>query len=270
MEYNDPDIQLYRRSMGYPFNPEAVQHAVNNGMAGPRRTYEEPKYKWPEYDGTDSSTLLGGYDLHPEQTVSRYEEAIAKDFPSYADVEMETLDSIIGGDEIAPEILEDPAAIKSLLDAANEEIAELELLFQESRLTKADFDPNLIKVLSAIESAEADTNDHLKDEHPKWTGAIDAWLKTDGRDQVGDEDEKAMALLSFYEDLTADVATERAGYEEERSYGEQTDQNTAHQRELTAGIAYYDGLLEVCNHRRFLALAGVEKDKLQRLYRLAA
>lgn len=264
-EFHDPDIQLYRRSMGLSYNEAAVRRAVNNGMAGERRSPQAPTHVWPEYDGTDDFGRIGAYNHRPVETVQRAEERVAREFPEYSPYEL-----VARAGEVTTDILVDAEAVEDLLGTTEKEIAYLEQLFAESRLTMSDINPLLLTIVDSVNDAESDINAQLRKEHPNWTAAMDAWLEQDGRETSATEEDQPTALLGFYEDLTADVAAEKTTYEQELGMWLQAGQNEERQKELAEGLAYYEGMLEVCNHRRILALTGVEKDRLQRLYRLAA
>lgn len=299
-EYNDPVIQLYRRGMGLPSNPDAVSRAIAAGYGGPKRAYAEPTHQWPNYDGTDDFGHKGSTVLHLTSYVDTAEARVAVDYPTYGDVVQERHDSLIGGDDVELELLEDTATVESFLKAAAEEIAELEHLYEESRLTKADFDPNLVKVVAAIETVESSLFGNLADEHPKWTNAIEDWVAADERfheiaaseanprvKQATDRSEsaeevesadkaeakasdEAAELLSLYEDLAADLANERRTFEDELVALVAADKDHERQAELAEGLEYYDGLAKVCEHSRLFALARVDLAAIQRLYGLAA
>ncbi len=235
MEYIDPVIQLDRRSRGLTYDQDAVERAYGSGLGGGSRTELTGISSFSEYDGSDTLGLRGEYQPHPE-------------------------------------VVTDPETMLEWLTIAGKRVTELEQLHEQSELTKADFDLELIELIETIAHAEHDMNDKLRDEHPKWTSAVDAWLEQDESEKDTSTGDQFVKRVTFFEDLVADIETEKTGYEKELTYWTRMlqNENPAHRNELAEGLEYYEGLLEVCNHRRIEALAAMNREAFQRLYALAA
>lgn len=230
MEHSDPVIQLDRRSRGLAYNRVAVENAHNNGLGVGRSMLDSRISEFPNYDGTDTFDQRSEY-------------------------------------QPKPEVVTDPDTMLEWLTIAGEKVTDLEALLEQGRLTKADFDPELVTIVETIVIAEQDKNHELNDEHPEWTQAIDSWFSRDiASYKQGDIAED----VAFYEDLVADISSEMSSYEQELYYWTQFNENQPRREELASGLEYYEGLLEVSNHRRIAALATMSQEALERLYALAA
>ncbi|MBP7775407.1 MAG: hypothetical protein KA069_02285 [Candidatus Saccharimonas sp.] len=244
----DIENALYQRTMGYPYDEDVYLRAVSNGLAGPlhRSDRATTTLPFPNYDGTDSPDAFLGFNSQPIEVVTN---------PDYR---IESLD--------------ESKSPLEWLEIAGKRIDELEGTLQQSgEIQLTDDDRQLLNMIISVEQVETTTNMQLRDEHPKFTRAVDAWIANDLLyTGVHGEVEQPFAKMDVLDRVMIDLREEVAGFERELQWLQEWGEKQSRQTELSDGIEYFYGLIDVCQHQRLETLATIERATLERLYALAA
>ena len=246
----DSSDAIYRRAMGFPYDEDAYHRAVANGLAvGRNRQYNPDAPKFLEYDGTDSPSALGWYTYNAQSI----------EVKTNSDFDIESLDPNKSSLE--------------WLEIVGKRIDELENLWNENNeIVMTPEDIELMTIIASVEQEENDINLELRDEHPKFTRAVDAWIASDEAyaASVDDEIAQPFAKLDVIERIVIDLYEETTTFEQELTALEAQGIDLSRQIELTDGLDYFYELIEVCQHRKLQTLASIERASLERLFALAA
>lgn len=236
---------LYRREMGYTYDNEAYLRAAANGLAAGLRRAPKDGLRFPNYDGTDTPDALA-YN-------GQYVEVVTN--PDY---DIESLD-------------ENKSPLE-WLEIAGKRIDELkDIIKQQGQIVLTERDHELLDMIITVEQNEATTNVQLRDEHPKFTRAVDAWVLQEASDTSSpDSGEYQSIKIDTLDRIMVELNEEVGGFERELQWLQQWGEQRKRQAELSDGIEYFYGLIDVCQHQRLEALAAIERATLEKLYALAA